>query len=272
MIRRITPPTPYCDSLNRERLTAIKQRLKESPELAKVFYGFLQKRSNNESSQVRFLCLQLLHYVFTRSAHFRAIFCRSYFIPFLNLYKDELPPPLQFANRLRSIIFHVVDQWIEDFGQIYPQLRILKKTFRIRESKHDLEIKERLVHYTILVDKVIDRYQPVLDEMNNLINLLVPNTRIETEFYPPTEDCKEIILSSLKEYKNIYEEINNTIDLLLINSSRYSQNESIIKKLNQFAEFAGHIGEISIKLGIDEDDFDDIDSDDSDVSSENDDS
>jgi hypothetical protein len=256
LIKRLTPAKPFSDSLDKDMLRELSKMLRHKPENQRIFFQCLQRRSAANSSQVRFLCLRLTHYVFCRGAHFRSEFCRSAMLPFIDLFSSNLPPPVSFARRIKEIIYHVVSQWAERFGDSYKQLRILAREFEppSTDAKKDIRIEG----IGLLTEMLEARSKRILDELDRLIQLLVPEAgRFASDLY--TEEYKLIVLENMRERRGPLRDLSEEIDRLTVFASRYGC-EDLLMRIKAVNDRVSSIEQQAIDLGMDDDEFVDVES------------
>lgn len=247
----LTPSAPFTDTLHKGTLTRISRLLRQDSDNCSVFYEVLRKRAGSKSSQVRFLCLELTHFVFCRSAHFRQVFCYSYFEPFVALFVRDLPPPEQFQTRIRTILPYIVSQWRNRFGEIYPQLAILERVFGGVVEKASLNLR-------VDIDRVKRMYQPVVEEMETLIELLVPSPD-RFEFFEPSDEYRNIVLDSMRDKRRVLSKCLEDVDQLRISASVHGVDSELVLEVSAFAVRVGSVESRTIAVGIDGDEFVDVD-------------
>jgi hypothetical protein len=248
MIRLLSPPKPYRDFLDRDLLRSLSHALRAQPQLWSPFYHTLHNRSGHESSQVRFLCFQLTHYFFCRSAHFRAQVCRSYLPAFLSCFTTGLPPPEQFAKRIQKILYHVICHWVERFGGVYPHLRILKREFRAARTTEEIRTDSRIESVEQLADIFAKRNRPLLEELRTLLNLLKPEIH-------PTDEYREIVVSALREGRRGLRDCLDELDQLKLRATACSLPSSLSEKIDALIEEASLIEKSAIQFGLEDDEF-----------------
>jgi hypothetical protein len=252
MLRRLTPSRPYQDSLERDQLRMLCHYLRQNPELWPAFAQSLQSRSALDSSQVRFLCFQLTHYVFCRSAHFRAHLCSTYVLGFLNLFRQSLPPPEQFASRLRYVTPHVARHWSSRFGALYPQLRILETEFAATRSRAEALTDARAESLDQLADMVVARHRNTLDEIRRLICLAPDGV---------SQEARGIILEALRERREGLRECLRDMDGLRMRAAMYPVPEELVAKIGGLTEDVAALETGAIRIGLEDDEFVDVEDD-----------
>lgn len=257
LLKQLLPAKPYTDSLNAEKLKSVTIMLRRDTDLYGPFYKMLREMSASRSCQVRFLCFQLTHYVFCRSAHFRKLLCNSNLYSFLSNFHKPLPPPEQFSTRLNSILSFVVHQWNERFGERYCILKIVDKFFHTEETKEQQLEAIGIENISMKLRHIHETYGPMLTEMTNLIELLVPNLD-NFEVINPTDEYRDIVLNAMKDNKNVLEKCIEEVDFLKMMVRRQTCTEEILEKITELSSLVSSIRTKSIRLGIDEDDFEDV--------------
>jgi hypothetical protein len=253
LVRRLTPAKPFCDSLDHELLHNLCAILRGNPELSSSFYEALQTRAKSASSQVRFLCFQLTHYVFCRSAHFRAVLCRSLALPFLDCFRAPLPAPESFATRLTRILPYVLDQWSDRFGKLYPQLNVLKTEFDdLRERTTD-----RTESLGQLVSNVSTEYQAILTEMANLVELLRPQFDDLGEVMI-SQEYRDIVLSAMRENRGPLRECLGKVDELKARAFSFPEAGDLTAAIAKISDQVAVIEAAAVEAGLDDDEFVDV--------------
>lgn len=257
LLKQLLPAKPYTDSLNKDKLKHITTILRRDTDLYSPFYQILRDMSAHKSSQVRFLCFQLTHYVFCRSAHFRKVVCNSNLYSFLNNFCGFLPPPEQFATRLKSILSFVLHQWNERFGERYCILKMVDKLFHTEETKEQQMEAVGIQNISMKMRHIQETYGPMLTEMTNLIGLLVPNLD-NFAVINPTEEYRDIVLDAMKSNKTLLEKCIEEVDFLKMMVRKQTCTEDIIEQISSLSSLVSSIHAKSVRLGIDEDDFEDV--------------
>ena len=258
LVVRLTPDKPFQDALEKgQNLEYLKLALRSDNSLYEEFYNVLKQRAMSKSSQTRFLCLQLTHYVFCRSAHFRQIVCNSYCLPFLRSFTKNLPKPKQFRKRLAAILPVVVERWCEKFGGIYGQLKLLKREFRPRETEEDRLNRQRNRGIEIQTDSICARWDPMLVELENLVELLIPSGD-RFEVVEQTDEYRSIVLSGIRDNKTLLLKCTQDADVLKANLERFECNQEVTAKINAFVERVSRIEARLEVIGVDDDEFEDV--------------
>ena len=258
LVVRLTPDKPFQDALEKgQNLEYLKLALRSDNSLYEEFYNVIKLRAMSGSSQTRFLCLQLTHYVFCRSAHFRQILCNSYCLPFLRSFTRKLPAPEQFRKRLVAILPVVIDRWCEKFGGIYGQLALLKREFRPRETEEDRLNRQRNRSIDILADSICARWDPMLVELENLVELLVPSGE-RFEAIEQTDEYRSIVLSGIRDNRALLLKCAQDVDVLKANLERFECNPEVTAKINAFVERVSRIEARLEVIGVDDDEFEDV--------------
>jgi hypothetical protein len=253
LVRQVTPTKPFCDSLNREVLHRICCILRGSPELCVTFYEALATRAKSNSSQVRFLCFQLTHYVFCRSSHFRSVLCRSLALPFLDSFRFPLPPPESFASRLTKILPYVVSQWSDRFGRFYPQLNPIKSEFEsLKERPTD-----RAESLSKLVEAVSADYGGVITEMANLVEMLRPKFDELGEVIL-SEEYREIVLTAMRENRKALRDCIAKVDELKVRAFAYPEAGDLVAAIGKIGDQVAAIEGAAVEAGLDDDEFVDV--------------
>jgi hypothetical protein len=226
--------------------------LRQNPELWPAFAQSLQSRSSLDSSQVRFLCFQLTHYVFCRSAHFRVHLCSTSLLPFLDLFRKSLPQPEQFASRLRCVTSHVVRHWSARFGGLYPQLRILETEFAATRTRAEVITDARAESLDQLTDMVVARHGNALDEIRRLIGMATDAV---------DRDAREIVLEALRERREGLRQCLRDMDGLRMRAAMYPVPEELVAKIGGLTGDVAALEAAAIRIGLEDDEFVDVEDD-----------
>lgn len=255
LICRLTPSKPEMETLSDEVLRTLKETLRADPSLNQPVFSFIQQRAKSQSIQVRLLLFKLIDYIFCRSAHFRSIFCRSYFIPLIKNFTTDLPPPERLANKLKERVEIDIIQWSIKYGHIYKQLNILAKEIH---PKISLDEKIKIDHESYindLADIFILEYTRFFNEMQFIINLM---DKDKSDFVMASDEYQEIVIEQIKERKSELERCEKDINKLKLNMILYHVEGKVKDKvLDLFHKFT-EIEEASRQIGAYDDEFEDI--------------
>lgn len=261
LVTRLTPSEPFRDTLEiGGDLAYLKLALRADNTLYEVFYDVLKERAASTSSQTRFLCLQLTHYIFWRSAHFRQLLCHSRCLPFLLLFRDNLPKPEAFRQRLRAIVPFIVQRWNARFGSIYSQLVMLTRVFKERKTEAQLKDEARNRDLNSLSDDVIERWTPMLEEMDNLCELLVPSPD-RFEVIVPSDEYREIVLRGIRDNNRLLQKCVQDADMLRVRGERFNSTPELSRKIGEFVERVSRVEARVAAVasgGEEEDEFEDV--------------
>ena len=257
MVVHLTTTRYNKETLNEKTLKALVAKLRSDPTQYPTFFSFLEKRAKSATSQTRFLTLQLANYFFTRSAHFRSVVCHSYIYGFLvNFYKD-LPEPIEFIKKIDMTFPIIIDIWCNDYKNIYPQLVYLQKYFPPKTEELTYMQKQLKTNAMLLFNNYKKAYEPLLQEMRNLSNLLNPP---DSDKYPPSDEYKEIVIQAIKDHKKEMEHCVNDIDWLNSVTKRSQKGTQLGNEIEEFTKQAKELNDLITMY--DEDDFEDVDFDD----------
>jgi hypothetical protein len=246
MLRQLAPAKPYRDALDRPALGALSHALRREPELWRPFYHTLRQRAAHDSCQVRFLCFQLTHYLFCRSAHFRGEVCRSYFLDFLSAFLPPLPPPAHFAARLASVAGHVVRHWAERFGAVYPPLRLCVAELRGARGAADAAADARRESVAELAELAARRNRPLLDEMHRLLALCDAGGDAE---------YREVLAGALRERRRGIRECIGDFDRLRVSATGFALPPPLAARIDALAGEAAAVEAAAIRCGLEDDEF-----------------
>ncbi|KAH9248109.1 hypothetical protein BASA81_014272 [Batrachochytrium salamandrivorans] len=108
-------------------LQAIKVYCKASDANINTAFKTIFRLMNRKHSQIRFACVQLCNELMLRSAHFRFLLLEQ-LDPFLSLCfgddKIPVPPPAEWANRLKVLAASCISQWHLKFSAVFGQLLV----------------------------------------------------------------------------------------------------------------------------------------------------
>ncbi|KAH6563319.1 hypothetical protein BASA50_005604 [Batrachochytrium salamandrivorans] len=106
---------------------AIKVYCKASDANINTAFKTIFRLMNRKHSQIRFACVQLCNELMLRSAHFRFLLLEQ-LDPFLSLCfgddKIPVPPPAEWANRLKVLAASCISQWHLKFSAVFGQLLV----------------------------------------------------------------------------------------------------------------------------------------------------
>lgn len=255
LICRLTPSKPEMETLPNEALQTLKHTLRADPSLNQPAFSFIQQRSKYQSSQVRFLLLKLINYLFCRSAHFRSIFCRSYVVPLMENFTINLPPPERLANKLKEAVKVDVFQWCQNYGHIYKQLSILEKEINPKISKEINNKKDHDSYINDLADVFILQYTNFFKEMQFIIDLM---DKDKSDFVMPSEEYQEIVIEQIKERKAEMERCEKSVNKLKSKMISYNVKEEVRDKVLDLYNKYNEIEEAVRQIGAFDDEFEDI--------------
>ncbi|PIA18363.1 hypothetical protein COEREDRAFT_96064 [Coemansia reversa NRRL 1564] len=119
--------TTGSESLDKQKLRELKSRCKHDNDgqtIGAVFYALLEVLKK-QHAQIRISALQTVNELFCRSHAFRLLVNRhlpQIFRLVFGTYQAKLPPPIQYADRLRQLAAEYLYMWVERFGFAYQRL------------------------------------------------------------------------------------------------------------------------------------------------------
>lgn len=255
LICRLTPSKPEMETLSVEVLRTLKQTLRADPSLNQPAFSFIQQRAKSQSSQVRLLLFKLVDYIFCRSAHFRSIFCRSYFIPLIKNFTTDLPPPERLANKLIETVKIDIIQWSIKYGHIYKQLNILAKEIHPKISKEEKVKMDHESYINDLADVFILEYTRFFNEMQFIIDLM---DKDKSNFIMASDEYVAIVTEQIKERKSELEKCEKDINKLKLNMILHhiegKVKDKVLNLYNKYTE----IEEAARQIGAYDDEFEDV--------------
>ncbi|KAJ2079229.1 hypothetical protein H4R24_003923 [Coemansia sp. RSA 988] len=119
--------TTGSESLDKQKLLELKSLCKHdsgSQTVSATFHALLESLGKRHA-QVRISALQIVNELFCRSHVFRLLVNRhlpQIFRLVFGAYQTKLPPPIQYADRLRQLAAEYLYMWVERFGVAYQRL------------------------------------------------------------------------------------------------------------------------------------------------------
>lgn len=97
-------------------------------------YEILLLQLKKKNSQIRYLAFQICKEFFSRSAQFRLHLLNNLELIFkltaeINS-KSSLPPPKPYAQTLKKTALQTLQQWVNEFGDTYKQLKVAYNYFK----------------------------------------------------------------------------------------------------------------------------------------------
>jgi len=243
LIKRLTPSKPFTDIINFDHLKTLTRELRSKNQEWESLYGFLQNRSSCSSLQARYLTLQILHYYFVRSAHFRQFFCSRYFYPFLMNFYDDLNPKSRFKKRLDDLFQMIIDNWSSTFSSKYPQLTHLREQF---PTKKDMP-QETSVDRIIMIKEKYFTLKHITHELLNETQYLI--SLLETP-EPKTDEYEEIIKDSLREKNKFFSKQIRIVDFLSTNLNLV-KNDPMYGEMQAFLDSIRNTHGKALQYGMD---------------------
>ncbi|TSL89828.1 UV-stimulated scaffold protein A [Bagarius yarrelli] len=188
--------------LNPAKMKEVKKICKLSNDYIDHFYHLVMTQLNQDHAEVRFSAFQMTTELFSRSHHFRTLLV-SNLQEFLELtvetdVEQPLPPPKEVARKLKVQAFQTVQAWQTTYGEAYKKLalgyhflkqvkkvdfqdveaRTLAERRRQEEKRQRLEriYKEKLEKAKQEMEEMAAEMEESLTEMNNCINLVMPDS------------------------------------------------------------------------------------------------
>jgi hypothetical protein len=157
-------------------------------------------------------------------------------------------------SRLCKVFNHVISQWVERFGSLYPQLKILERELRGWRTREEVLEELRVESVEQLIEIFTKRNRPLLDEMRRLIELLIPQAGVNQ-----TDEYREIVVGALRERRGGLRECLNDFDQLKLRSVACSLPRAVSDKIDALVDEAAGIESAAIKFGLEDDEFVDAD-------------
>ncbi|KAI8991039.1 hypothetical protein BDF20DRAFT_842327 [Mycotypha africana] len=197
LIKEITEAGEWL--LDSTRLKSIKSICKRSDLLVECAFHVIMAQLKKKHAQIRYSCVQLIEQLFERSKLFRRLLTDDFPL-FIQLTigaqsKQPLPPPAQFATKLKEYAIALIRSWLLKFNDKYPQIGIsyqflldnnivgstsLNTIHSENRSKADKSARKKAFQvnrYELLKADVEEHTELILDNLNSMqgcFDILIP--------------------------------------------------------------------------------------------------
>ncbi|KAJ3088341.1 hypothetical protein HK102_008980 [Quaeritorhiza haematococci] len=251
-------------NLNETLLKDIKNRCKKHSDNVQVVYDVLMTQLSKTHAQIRYSCVQLAAVLFPRSHLFRQTLLNS-FPAFcertLGINQKNLPPPKDWAQKLRQLTLTVVKEWQEKFGASYKQLdlgfKYLSENLGISFQVDDIHFatsRAQAERERRVAEKKKEAFENALKEMNetrldveeNLQKMAIESHGLGSRSYQLVIELKQsdrIPVSETAENHVVFETLRESYKVLI-----KSHMELVTKWLDVFTKASGEDKEKHLQL------------------------
>ncbi|XP_072262684.1 UV-stimulated scaffold protein A [Pyxicephalus adspersus] len=197
--------------LNPKQLKELKQICKSSDEHIRHVYHLLMTQLNQEHAEIRLSAFQIVSELFARSHQFRTLLIDN-FQEFLELtvetnYLQPLPPPIEVAQKMKTLAIKAVQEWHEKFGEAYKKLSLGYNFLKQKKKVDFQDVRARTLAQRKREEEKQKRLETIYQEKAKRAKTEMEGMMADIQFcLTEMENCFKLLLPDPDEFNLIQED------------------------------------------------------------------